>query len=72
MRSTHITKKNKATGLPLPCWCDYEQMNVCSESDPKGNCPKTCWRCQGRGLVPVYDLDLTVLLIHSEGQLTDG
>lgn len=65
-RSTHITKKHGQ------CWCEPEHMNVCSESDAQGECVPGCWRCGGRGLVPVYDPDLPILLVHREGQLTDA
>lgn len=65
-RSTHITKKHEQ------CWCAMQEMNVCSECPPDGECVATCWRCGGRSLVPVYDPALPVLLIHEDGQLTDA
>lgn len=72
-RSTHITKKHAS------CWCAVEEVQICPESegpivqlDGDGNCPATCWRCAGRGLVPVYDEQLDVIFLHQEGQLTDA
>ena len=65
-RSTHITTHR------LPCWCPMEELNICSEADARGECVTTCWRCRGRGLVPIYDQELTVFLVHADGRLTDG
>lgn len=64
-QSDHRTTKDGS------CWCVPELMNVCSESDQDGNHSAICWRCQGRGLVPIYDASLTVLLIHKNGQFFD-
>ena len=63
-RSTHKTNKSCA------CWCEPEYMQVCPESDERGNCVDGCYRCGGRGLVRPYDDTLPMLIEHREGQLT--
>ena len=64
-------KSNHWTGKSGDCWCDPKEQNVCPESNKKGKCIKTCYRCGGSGLVDVYDPDLNILIIHYDGQLED-
>ena len=74
MRSTHITRKDKQTGEPKPCWCEPELMQPCNEQDAHGKCQPDCWRCGGEGIAPVYtdDDQLQILIVHKDWQLTDA
>lgn len=65
-RTTHRTKKDEV------CWCDLEERQVCPESNSKGVCKQTCFRCSGSGEVPYYDEDLPVMLVHSQEQLDEA
>jgi len=64
-RTTHITK------IHGRCWCNPELLNACSELGDQQDCYALCWRCTGRGLVPIYDNSLLVFVVHRQGQLTD-
>jgi hypothetical protein len=49
------------------CWCSPELKQVCPECCEEGLLitPK-CWRCEGTGLVDLYDDILPVLIIHRD------
>lgn len=69
-----VTRRNKSdhrtdkTGM---CWCAPRVVQVCPESDDKGNCPETCWKCDGTGWVEPYDDALNLCILHNEGQFFD-
>lgn len=62
------------------CWCHPEILQPCPEctSGPtKADehyaevysaepCDPNCWKCDGRGLVPEFDQDLPVVIVHNE------
>lgn len=43
------------------CWCCPEYMQPCPEFC-KSN--KDCWKCNGRGLVDVYDETMPKIVVH--------
>ncbi len=67
-----LTDDDRPHDLDSPtCWCNPEILQICPEceeqpseavDDDGDNSP--CWRCGGRGLVEVYDEELSKIIIH--------
>ena len=53
----HVYPVNKGHNTESPqCWCGPEMLKLCPEcADEKRwlGSPPDCWRCGGRGIVPV-------------------
>jgi hypothetical protein len=53
------------------CWCDPELLQPCPEcgGDPAD---ANCWKCGGRGCVPMFDEDEPVIIVHRYSEDTNG
>lgn len=53
----------------VDCWCEPAIVQACPEcaSAPEKPDPG-CWHCGGRGVVPVYDPEGDVIVIHRGGK----
>lgn len=56
----------------LSCWCDPDLFQVCPECEECDEPPLTCWRCQGRGLVKVFDRERPIIVVHNEATTRKG
>lgn len=52
------------------CWCDPELLQPCPD------CPDQpqpdCWKCSGRGTVPVFDEEEPVIIVHRYPEAGNG
>ena len=52
------------------CWCGPDVLQICRECDGNGwtlafgDDGIECWKCEGRGLEPVYDYSLPAVIVH--------
>lgn len=60
----HLIKPKRAHVVDdTPCWCQPEFVRVCPECE--GNeTDEPCWRCEGRGALPVPTIEEADVVIH--------
>lgn len=52
MNATPVYPKGRHTQT-LDCWCGPSYWKVCAECEEHDEAPRSCWKCQGKGLIRV-------------------